>query len=163
MIRRLLQKVMQNLTDEAHDIELGKHYRRVTRHVLLFMLGGMITYLPSSIACLWEYSNHGQFPFVFKILMSFFCPLQGSCNFLIYTFAGLVREKAKRESRCLRVSVSVKKPKVESSSDTISELSAGLLPTPTNSVKAMGIARVSSQSDFHTTDSKFSWSYYHYI
>jgi len=161
MIRRLLQKVMQNLTDEAHDIELGKHYRRVTRHVLLFMFGGMLAYLPSSIACVWEVSSDGSFPFLFEILMSLFCPLQGSCNFLMYTFAGLVREKNKGNLRCMRVSASAEKKR---NSDTLSELFADLLPTPpNNSVKGMGIAGASSQSDVHTTDSMFSWSYYQYI
>jgi len=164
MIRRLLKKVIQSLTDDSDDIELGKNYRRVTGHVLLFMCGGMLAYLPSSIACVWEDTNYGRAPFIFKLLVALFCPLQGSCNFLAYTFVGLIRHKSKKEPTYRKVSISVKKNQLESSSQSQGELSTVLLPTPTNSVRAMGILGHSSQSDVvHTTDSMFSWSYYNLL
>jgi len=163
MIRRLLKRIILSLTDDSNNIELGRHYRRVTRHVLLFMFGGMLTYLPSSIACVWEDTHYGRAPFNLKFLVALFCPLQGSCNFLVYTFAGLIREKTKKEPKYVRVSFSVKKNKLESASESQGELFTVLLPTPTNSVRAMGILCASSLSDLHTTDSMFSWSYYHLL
>jgi len=89
LIVRILSRMMKNLMlfDPATRCRMRGRYRFVVFQTILFVVAGIVIWLPGTINRIWQYTTpDNDSPYVAKFLQALFTPIQGMLNLLIYVF-----------------------------------------------------------------------------
>jgi len=95
-IQQLLKRVIKTLPKDEYSLQLAKHYKRVTRNIIFFMVVEMTMRIPGSIHRLWR-AFSGHVPHIIKFLHVLCSPSNGSCNFALYTLPSLLRSRKEKK------------------------------------------------------------------